>query len=820
MLLTNFRVAISWAMKQPLYYVVKVLGLALGIMSLALLVAYVDFVGKYDAHIPARDQIYRVVAEYVNRESGAPVRPGNGSITWIEPFRNEYGDMFDSAGVLLGRNGVFAHETTVFDEEYYFADTQALELFNLELLEGSTEDALAGPNKVLLSQSAALKYFGTTEQVVGRSLLLDQNHTLGVSGVFRDLPRQVNFPMDVLVSYETSERVLSAATLRSTLWILHTGHTLFVRFSDPAKAQAVNADLHAFTRRRSPEQDLEILERNAFTLKLQPLTEIYLDPLTGVSGGSDLTRRNTYYGILLLSALIILGACVNYVSLTLGQLQLRLKELGVRTSFGATKSTLVIQLLVESLLVSAPAILLSANLLYLVTPAFAAVIAVPMEIADVMALEVWGTGVLLVFVVCAFVSAAPVMFSSADAIKSGALRAQAARFSWRTASAIIFLQFALSTVSALMVLGIYLQVSLLQNVDAGFDTKGLVVSDARFDGPANSAGFEALKQELARLPAVEAIATQSVNPPGTGGYSTWISATMGEPGTPMSNIRVDPEFLETWDIPLIAGRNFSRDLPSELVTTDAEPGRNFGILMTRSATRRLGYGNPEDALGEQYRYGLDSDGRTYTVIGVVEDFRISPIVSDERSIAVLLGSIEPMRSFALRLREGSGQEAVEAIRTVWNRHIPGVPFNLRFMSDVINSEIDGRTQSLALAASLATLVFFCTALIGIYAQASFVCERHAKSIAIRKVLGSSKRAILALLLKQFTVPVLASFALALPVALYFLREFYSSFQQTPGFPAPLYALCLACITGLALVTVLTHCRKAAAEHPIHALRFE
>lgn len=817
MFLTNFRVAISWAMKQPLYYAVKVLGLALGIMAVALLVAYVEFVDKYDTHIPARDQIYRVVAEYVSRESGAPVRPDDGSHNWIEPFRNEYGDLFDTLGVLVDRNGVFAHETTVFDEEYYFADTGALELFGLELVEGNADEALVGPNKVLLSQSAALKYFGTAEQVVGRSLLLDQNHTLGVSGVFRDLPRQVNFPMDVLVSYDTRERVLSPLTLRNTLWILHTSHTLFVRFSDPAKAQAVNADLHAFTRRRSPEQDLEILERNQFTLRLQPLREIYLDPLTG---GGDLTRRNTYYGILLLSALIILGACVNYISLTLGQLQLRLKELGVRTSFGATKPALIVQLIAESLLVSAPAILLSANLLYAVIPAFAAVVAVPMEVADVMALEIWGTGALLVFVVCAFVSAAPVMFSSADSIKSRALRAQAARFSWRAASAVIFLQFALSTVSALIVLGIYLQVRLLQNVDTGFDTSGLVVSDARFDGPANSAGFEALKQELARLPAVEAIATQNVNPPSTGGYSTWISATMGEPGTPMSNMRVDPEFLATWDIPLIAGRNFSRDFPSELYNANAEPGRNYGILMTRSATRRLGYGSPDDILGEQFRYGLDSDGRTYTVIGVVEDFRISPIVNDTRNIAVLAGSIEPMRSFALRLREGSGQEAIDAIRAVWNRHIPGVPFNLRFMNEVINAEINGRTQSLALAASLATIVFFCTAIIGIYAQAAFVCDRNAKSIAIRKVFGSSKGSILRLLLAQFSLPVVASFALALPTALYFIREFYSSFQQTPGYPVWLYMACLGGIVAIALVTVFAHCQRAAARHPIHTLRYE
>jgi hypothetical protein len=117
-------------------------------------------------------------------------------------------------------------------------------------------------------------------------------------------------------------------------------------------------------------------------------------------------------------------------------------------------------------------------------------------------------------------------------------------------------------------------------------------------------------------------------------------------------------------------------------------------------------------------------------------------------------------------------------------------------------------------------VFFSTAVIGIYAQASFVCERSAKSIAIRKVLGSSSAAILWFLLRQFALPVLASFALALPIALLFLHEFYSSFQQTPGFPITLYALCLAGIAALALVTVLTQCQRAARRHPVRDLRYE
>ncbi|MES2626872.1 MAG: ABC transporter permease [Pseudomonadota bacterium] len=818
----NFRVAISWAMKQPLYYAIKVLGLGLGIVSVALLISYVDFVESYDSHITNRDQIYRVVAEYVSRENGDRVRYDFGSNAWIEPFKQEYEGLYDSVGVLVGRSGVLAYETTVFDQDYYFADAGAFALFNISLVQGDATGALTGPNKILLSESAAVKYFGTADDAVGKTLTLDQVHYLGVSGVFRDLPKQANFPMDALVSYDTTERVLPEGTRKNQLWIMFTRHTMFVRFDDPEKARAVNADLHAFAYRRSPEQDLPILERNQFTLRLQPLTDIYLDPLTGNTNGNDYTRSNTYFGIWILALLIILGAGINYISLTIGQLQLRVKELGVRTSFGAAKSALIMQLVAESLLVSGPAVLLSLNLLYVVVPVFAAVVAVPMDISDVLAPEVWGWVALMVLLVCAFVGAAPVIFSSQDSVKKLALKQQAARFSWRAGSAVIFVQFALSTLAALMVLGIYLQVNLLQNVSAGFDPANLVVSDTRYNAAdSSSSGFEALKSELEQIPDVQALATLSLKPPSTGSFTNWIRIAEGQPVEhTVSHIRVDPDFLSTWKIPLIAGRNFSLEFPSELIVEEATGKQALGILITRNTVKRFGFESPEDALGQTFRYSMDTEDRIYTVIGVVEDFRFSPIESDVSSVAVLQGTAEPLRAISLRLGEGYAPDTIEKINAVWNRHLPGVPFNLASMENVITAEIAAKTQSLALAASMASFVFFCIALIGIYAQASFVCDRNAKSIAIRKVLGSSRRAILGLLLKQFTLPVLASFALAVPLAIYFIRAFYSSFLQTPGFPLWLYAMCLTGIAALALMTVFTHCQRAAAQHPIHSLRFE
>lgn len=217
---------------------------------------------------------------------------------------------------------------------------------------------------------------------------------------------------------------------------------------------------------------------------------------------------------------------------------------------------------------------------------------------------------------------------------------------------------------------------------------------------------------------------------------------------------------------------------------------------------------------------MDADNRTYVVIGVVKDFLFSPMESDVRSVAILQGSTEPLRNITLRVSGSYDASTIDKVKSVWTRHLPEVPFNIVFLEDLIDAEIGDRTESLSLAVSMASIVFFCTAIIGIYAQASFVCDRNAKSIAIRKVLGSSMQSILSMLLIRFTLPIFCSFVLALPVAIYFIRVFYSSFQETPGFPVHLYFVCLSGIVLIALMTIFTHCKRAAARHPIRTLRYE
>lgn len=824
MFLENLRLAVAWVWKQPFYYATKVLGLSVGVMCAALLVAYVGTVESYDSHIANRDNIYRVMGEAISRESGEKVMYDFGSNAWIEPFRREYEGLYTSIGIIAERQGVLAYETSAYDQEYAFADREALPLLGISLIQGDPETALDGPNKIILSESATLKYFGTSDGVIGKTLTLDKEHYLGVSGVFKDLPRQSNYPFEALISLPTTERAFTDAILNNQLWILYTRHTMLVSFDDKEAADFVNQDLPELAYRRSPEQHLPILERNHFSLWLQPLSDIYLDPLTGGTDGQDFTRRNTYLGIWILSLLVMLGACINYVSLTIGQLQLRIKELGVRASFGATKSALISQLVVESLIVSVPAILLSIQLLYVVVPIFAAVVSVPMEVADVMTFDIWGWLALSVLLLCALVSAGPVALARQADIKRGVVRVPFRRFGWKAGSTVVFLQFAISTLSALMVLGIYLQIVFLQNAGSGFDTGNLIVADMKYQGSdADSSSVEALKNELAQVPGVEAIGAVSVSLPSTGSFTNWQWVGQGDPVEhTVSHIQVDPDFLPAYRISLLAGRNFSRNFPSELYTESIEDAQNVGILLTESAVRRFGIAAPEAAIGQQFRYSMFDDPRSYVVIGVVEDFKFSPMESEINSVAIMRGTTEPLRTISLRMSDSYtyGPDTAQRIEAVWNRHLAEVPFNLTFVENVIDAEIKGKTESIGLAVSMATMVFFCTAIIGIYAQASFVCDRSAKSIAIRKVFGSSMNAILGLLLMRFALPVIASFLLALPIAILFISTFYNSFQETPGFPVYLYAMCLIGVTAIALVTVFSHCRRAAARHPVHTLRYE
>jgi putative ABC transport system permease protein len=281
----------------------------------------------------------------------------------------------------------------------------------------------------------------------------------------------------------------------------------------------------------------------------------------------------------------------------------------------------------------------------------------------------------------------------------------------------------------------------------------------------------------------------------------------------------DPEFLPTYQIELLAGRNFSAEFPADLLSRDASAS-TFGILMTESGIERFGIASPSEAIGQVFRSSIDQNDRTYVVIGVVRDFKFVPSESVGRSVAIIQGTIEPQRTIILRLQENYSAATIGAIEDTWKKFLPATPLDVTYMEEVVRGDVREKTEGLALAALAAAVIFLSTAVFGIYAQASAICEQYAKAIAIRKILGGSVIAIVCSLITQFLLPVVLSFLLAIPLAVYAIDKFYSSFQATAGYPLVWYACCLLGTIALAATTVFSNSYRVAIRHPINSLRYE
>lgn len=818
MLKSSLNTSVSWIFKQPFYYCIKVFGLAIGIMCLVLLIAYVRYIDSYDAHMDNRENTYRVVSQFVSVETGQIIRPEIGSNAWLEAIRKEYAGQYVNLVSSAKRTGALSREEFSFDQEFYIAEPGIVDVFNLQFIAGSPASALEGPNKIILSESAAVKYFPDEPQILGKPLLLNGAHTLEVTGIFQDIPKNSNFPVNAVISYGSVDAVLGPNFLRNSNWVVYDGLRMFMTFKDKPTAEFVASDLEDLPMRRAPEQNLDAIKRAQLTLGLQPVSAVYLDPLTGNFNGDDLTRRNTYIGIWLLGLLVIASACVNHTSLTLAQLRLRIKEVGVRIALGATRLDLIAQFLFESFLVSIPALLIALAFVIAFLPVFSSIVSVPMETGEVISAGLWGYISLAIVTICLLASVAPVLFWKLSGVRAFLSKEKAQR----NRGAIAFVQFAITTVCALVVLGVYLQIDFLKDVDVGLNPENVVIMDTRYsEGQGTPINFQAMKNEMLQIPGVASYTSASVMPPNIGNYTRWERRIDGGESVDVvvSHIVVDPDFLSTFEIPLIAGRNFSAERSAELLDQDSTDGE-FGILLTENGARRFGIASPAEAIGQRFTAALDRENaRTYVVIGVIKDFQFYPSENEAYSIDILQGTTDPLRSIALRLNEND-ERITNQVAAVWRKFVPGVPLNLTFVEEVISRDIKAKTEGFVRAAAMAATVFLATALFGMYAQASYVCEESTKSIAVRKILGSSVLGILGNLLKRFLMPVVCSFTVAIPLGFYGITSFYESFQATVGYPVWWYACCLLVLVAVALAAVLPQSYRAVTRPPVTFLRYE
>lgn len=796
------KVALRSLLKNRVFSLINITGLALGIAASLLILQYVNYELSYDNFNSNADRIYRLKT---NRyEKGALSTEWAAGVVSIGHLLKENIADVEAYARLTQTGGVFSREDIEFSEsQVYFANPDVFKVFDTKILYGDAESALNDPLSVALSRTTANKYFGKTD-VVGETMYYNKNNQVKITAVFEDVPNNSHFKYDILASWSTIAQGQRGEDM-NRVWYWD-GYFNYVMLNEGVDADefAKKVDDLVETQWGDEMRDGETW----MDFDLQPLRDIHLYSNymmeAEVNGDGD-----AVYALLGISFFIIIIAWVNYINLATAKSMERAREVGLRKVLGSLRGQLIRQFLTESFLINLLAVILAFAIVVLALPSFARLADQPMTLELFIQQGFWiGLGSL--FLVGTFLSGLyPAMVLSSykpvDTLKGGTV--SSSRGAWLRKGLVVF-QFMASVGLIIGTYTVYEQISFMRNQDLGIDIDQTLV----INGPSvlDSTYQEKLSafQEVMKTNANVQNVVVSTGVPGRGvNWNAGGIKKQGEPDTEGKQYRVigiGYDFVETFGMEVIAGRSFDRSFGDE----------GSKILFSRSAAKQLGFNNPEEALNTN----VDFWGEVYTVIGVTEDYHHTSLKED---FDQLIFRMIPDASgfYSIKYNAANTQEVVQLAEERWAQFFPGNPFEYFFLDDRFSEQYKADQQFGNVFTIFSGLAIF-VACLGLFGLAAFMTAKRTKEIGIRKVLGASISSILQLLSTDFMKLIMVSVLLAIPIAYYGMSQWLSGFAFRIDLYWYIFAVPALLVLLIALLTVSFQTLRAAKSNPVESLRYE
>lgn len=804
--------------QNRVYAAINIGGLALGLAGCLLILGYVRYEQSYDSWLPESDRLYQVQTKF--NLPGQPAR--NVQMSPFIVYEKLPGGFLQVEAVTsLGpgktvteRDGqpVFIDVATV--------DANFFDVLGLPFAQGGAATALPDTNSIVLTESEAIRHFGTTD-ALGKQLSLGAGpgkRDYRVTGVLRDLPRNTSLRLSLLF-----RRDLSAIPPEQRGWS-NFNQQHYVKLRGAADAARVNAGLPAWEKRNigAVIDGKPATMSDAVDLKLVPLTNVHLGATqdSALTPGGDPRALATFAVVALLTLAM---AVMNFVNLSTARATQRAREVALRKVLGASRGQLIVQFLGESLLMAAVAMLLALTIVELATPWITAAIGADIRIAYLgpagmlipAAALFLATGLLGGLYPAFYLS----RFRPADVLRANKSSVETPG-NGRFRTGLVILQFAIAIGLIASTWVIFSQTRYVETVDPGYRRDGLIqiVNAWRF---AKGSEYDAAHAEMLAIPGVTST-TRSSLPLASDMRPVWLVKAPGaEEYQSLSYFGVDAEYLQTTGIDLLAGRRFDDRIALDRVPAgddQARAGRGVNVVINRAAARKLGFRTPQAAIGQTVRAMRGGPLVPSTIVGVVEDMRFR---SAHEAIEPAFYSVDPDATEVVLVRFAAARpgEVMAALNKVWRKFEPEIPFEARFVDDIAHELYAADRARGALFAGFSALAVL-IACLGLYSLASFATERRTKEIGIRKVLGAKVRDIVRLLAWQFSKPVVLANLIAWPVAWWAMREWLNTFDiRIPLTPTP-FALAGLLALGIAIVTVAGQSLRVARTNPIHALRYE
>ncbi|MGZ8351198.1 MAG: ABC transporter permease [Allosphingosinicella sp.] len=827
-------VGVRALMRSRTYAFINIFGLALGLAACLLLLIYVRYETSYDAWLPDSGRIHQVQATW--HEQGQPVTRSQSSPF---PVRDTLAAGFPQIEALTvvrpGQTVVMRDGQPLF-VDVVTVDPAFFDVFRLPFAHGSAARALPDTNSIVLTEREAIRQFGTSD-AVGRTMTLGAGpgrRDYAVSGVLRDLPNNSSLRLSLLFRHDPGE--FDDVPAEQKGWG-NMDQQHYVRLRAGADAAAINAALPAWETRTVAPQIIDgrpSSQADIMDMALVPITDVHLgEAQRGALAPGGNSRTLATFALV---ALLTLGmAVMNFVNLSTARATLRTREVALRKVLGATRGQLIIQMLGESLLMTAIAMLLASTMAEIALPLVGEWVDADLRLhylgADGMLLPA-----LALFVVTGLAGGLyPALYLSrfrpAEALHSGRSSAHTPANA-RLMAVLVMVQFAIAIGLIICTWVIHAQTRHVETIDPGYRRDGLIQIDSAWRFAGDASEYQAARPELLAVPGVVAVGRTNLGLAATNRNILAVRADGASQDLSTGFYSVDADFFSTLEMRLLAGRllgdRFANDRLVRPGDGGAESGvqtvaqlqaRGLNIVVNRNAARVMGFASPQAAVDSTVRVGIEGlDLTPATIVGVVEDTRIR---TAREAIEPIVFAYDPDRTSQVIVRYAGARPAdvMAGLNNVWRRFEPEIPFEGQFAETLIAGNYAAERARFRLFAGFAILAV-AIACLGLYALGAFAAERRTREIGIRKVLGARVRDIVRLLVWQFTKPVVIANLVAWPVAWWAMRDWLNTFDLRVDLGPTPFALAGLLALVIAVGTIAGHAIRVARANPIHALRYE
>lgn len=809
MIKNYFKIALRNLLKSKEYAAINVVGISIAvcICLFLFLISYLQL--TFDAFHADSERIFQTY--FVNNAPEGADKSSGMPLPLTPALKAEYPEVEAAARILSGRKSLIEYRGKYFDKLVLLTDPDFMQVFSFPLLKGNRGTALRELSSIVISENTAKTVFGD-EDPIGKSLQIgsDRNQKQYiVTGILSDAPYNSTIQYDALIRVEN----LANYQNEKDNWQANS-HSVFIKTAPQVTQATLENRLKSFAKKYFPGTIEELTKKGAksdergdvFAIRLQKLADVHFD--REISGGKG-TPIALIYVILGIGAFILLIACFNFINLSIARSFTRAKEMGVRKSLGALKKQLFFQIWSESTIICFVGFGIGFLLAYLLLPEFNAQFNARIQL-DYMFQPGFIALIITLFLVVTLIAGGypawqMTKFNPVEVLKGkismkrpGILR-----------NSLIVVQFSMSCLLACATIIAFQQVGFLRQQPLGFQ-KEQVISIPVGNYVNGRQVLQRMRNKLANDPSIVSVTGTGVNL-GKGKDRVSSRSVVGftYKGRKVDTdwLLVDYDYFKTLNVKVVGGRDFDPTYSSDSVNR---------LVITESMAKAMGEKNPVGLfLGDD----ADTTGNKPQIIGVVSDFHLYSLSSQNRPITMHISNTETIHYLFVRVSPQSLASSMDKLKNVWKEVAPQAEFMGTFLDENVDEWYQDE-EMMSRVFSLAAVIAGLLSCLGLFAVALLVIEQRTKEIGIRKVLGASLPNLVVVLSKDFIKLVLIALAITIPLAWFAMQQWLNSYAYRIEISAWVFVSVGAAAIAIALATVSFQTLKAAFTNPVKSLKTE